>query len=139
MSDLIKTHYKDEDIQKLNLCTDVEKWNSEVEFVDVENNFYRKVFSSSLIERTNLTYYDICFINQELETLTVKTEEFKEKLRGFLIELEGINECDDILCENYFLNYHQIFKMEIENYFYLNRRIKTLMYSFLSEGLKKII
>lgn len=44
MNDVIKTHYMDEDIQRLNLCTDVEKWKSEVSQIDLENQFYKRIF-----------------------------------------------------------------------------------------------
>lgn len=139
MDDLIKQHYEDEDIQRLNLCTDLDKWNSEVKFIATENQFYKRLFSSSLIEKTDLNQYDISYLNQELDTLAIKNKQFSGKLRELLIELEGIKECDDIRCETFHLNNHQNFKVEIENYFFENRKMKTLMYSFLADGTKKFL
>lgn|SRR5690606_26143179 len=137
MSELIQPHYKDEDIQRLNLYTDVNKWKSEVTFIDLENQFYKELFSSSLIEKTDINKQDVYFLQQELENLDDVNQEFLEKLRGFVNELDGYRECDDVLCEAYYLNNHQQFKVEIENYFFKNRNLKTLIYSYIKNGIKK--
>lgn len=137
MDELIKQHYENEDILRLNLCTDLEKWNAEVNFIETENEFYLKLFSSPLIEKTALSPYDIALLKQQLDNIAIKNVHFLDKLREFLIELEGIKECDDIFCETYYLNNHQKFKIEIENFFFENRKFKTLMYSYLTEGVKQ--
>src|SRR5690606_4702982 len=136
MRNIIKPHYEDEDILGLNLCTDVNKWKSEVTFIDIENQFYKKIFSSQLIEKTDINLQDINFLREELEQLDVKNQNFLEKLQGFINELDGIRECDDLQCETYYLNNHQKFKVEIENYFFENRNLKTLIYSYINNGIK---
>lgn len=137
MSEIIKPHYKDEDIQTLNLCTDVNKWKSEVTFIDLENQFYKELFASRLIEKTDINRQDVNFLQQELESLDIKNLEFLEKLRILVNELDGYRECDDVHCDTYYLNNHQKFKIEIENYFFKNRNLKTLIYSYIKNGIKK--
>lgn len=137
MSEIIKPHYKDEDIQILNLCTDVNKWKSEVTFIDLENQFYKELFSSRLIEKTDINKQDVLFLQQEIESLDIKNSEFLEKLRNLVNELDGYRECDDVHCDTYYLNNHQKFKIDIENYFFKNRNLKTLIYSYIKNGIKK--
>lgn len=139
MSDLIKPHFMDEDIQRLNLCTDVDKWKSEVTHIDLENQFYKSIFASSLLEKTAIHKKDIKFLLEELETLDLKNQDFSDKLREFINELDGIKECDDMLCETYYLNNHQKFKVDIENYFYQNRNLKARVYSYITSGIKKYL
>lgn len=137
MSEIIKTHYKDEDIQILNSYTDVNNWKSEVTFIDLENQFYKELFSSRLIEKTDINRQDINFLQQELEALDNNNQEFLEKLRVLTFELEGYRECDDVHCDAYYLNHHQKFKVEIENFLFKNRNLKTLIYSYIKNGIKK--
>lgn len=139
MSDLIKPHYQDEDILMLNLCTDVNKWKSEVTFIEIENQFYKELFSSRLIEKTNINRQDVNFLKQEIEGLDDMNQEFLARLREFIIDLDGLKECDDVHCDTYYLNNHQNFKVEIENYFFKNRNLKTLIYSYLKNGIKKFL
>lgn len=139
MSDLIKPHFMDEDIQRLNLCTDVDKWKSEVKHINLENQFYKKIFSSPLIEKTDINKQDINFLLKELEALDAKNQDFSVKLREFINELDGIKECDDLHCETYFLNNHQKFKIDIENYFYQNRNLKAQIYSYTINGIQKYL
>ncbi len=139
MSDLIKPHFMDEDIQRLNLCTDVNKWKSEVTHIELENQFYKRIFSSPLMDKTAISKEDIKLLLEELETLNLKNMDFSDKLREFIIELDGIKECDDMQCETYYLNNYQRFKIDIENYFYQNRNLKALVYSYATDGIKKYL
>lgn len=137
MNNSIKTHYDNEDIVRLNMCTDLNKWKGEVTFINIENQFYNKLFVSQLIEKSEINRQDLCFLQQELDSLDMKNDDFLERLRAFINELEGFQECDDLQCENFYLNEHQKFKIEIENYFFQNRNLKTLIYSYIENGLKK--
>lgn len=139
MSDLIKPHFMDEDIQRLNLCTDVNKWKSEVTHIGLENQFYKRIFSSPLVEKTAINKEDIKFLLEELRTLDLKNRDFSDKLREFIIELDGMKECDDMHCETYYLNNHQKFKIDIENYFYQNRNLKALVFSYTIDGIQKYL
>ncbi|MFO7719011.1 MAG: hypothetical protein R6W85_01055 [Gillisia sp.] len=139
MSDLIKPHFMDEDIQRLNLCTDVNKWKSEVTHIGLENQFYKRIFSSPLVEKTAINKEDIKFLLEELRTLDIKNQDFSDKLREFIIELDGLKECDDMHCETYYLNNHQKFKIDIENYFYKNRNLKALVFSYTIDGIQKYL
>lgn len=139
MNKLIREHYGSEDIQRLNMFTDVNKWKSEVTFIDLENQFYKKLFSSRLVEKTDITLQDLYYLQQELESLDLKNQAYLEKLMAFILELDGFSECDDLQCETFYLNELQKFKIEIENYFFENRNLKTLIYSYINNGLKKLL
>lgn len=139
MNKLIREHYGSEDIQRLNMFTDVNKWKSEVTFIDLENQFYKKLFSSKLVEKTDITLQDLYYLQQELESLDLKNQAYLEKLMAFSLELDGFSECDDLQCETFYLNELQKFKIEIENYFFENRNLKTLIYSYINNGLKKLL
>lgn len=139
MNKLIREHYGSEDIQRLNMFTDVNKWRSEVTYINHENQFYKKLFSSRLIEKTDINLQDLYYLQQELESLDLKNQVYLEKLMAFILELDGFSECDDLQCETFYLNELQKFKIEIENYFFENRNLKTLIYSYINNGLKKLL
>lgn len=139
MSELIKPHFMDEDIQRLNLCTDVNKWKSEVTHIGLENQFYKRIFSSTLVEKTAINKVDIKFLLEELQSLDLKNQDFSDKLREFINEVDGLKECDDLHCETYYLNNYQKFKVDIENYFYQNRNLKALVFSYTIDGIEKYL
>lgn len=139
MNNLIEPHYDNEDILRLNMCTDLNKWKSEVTFIDIENQFYTRLFLSKLMDYTDINRQDLYFLQQELEVLDGKNQKFLDKLRVLINEMEGFKECDDLQCETFYLNGHQKFKIEIENYFFQNRNLKTLFYSYVNNGFKKFL
>ena len=139
MNNLIKAHYGNEDIQRLNMSTDLNKWKSEATFITIENQFYKKILLSKLVEKININQQDLYFLQQELESLEIKNDEFLEKLRRFINELEGYKECEDLQCETFYLNEIQKFKIEIENYFFENRNLKILLFSYLNNGIKQFL
>ena len=139
MNKIIREHYGSEDIQRLNMFTDVNKWRSEVTFINLENQFYKKLFFSKLMEKTDINLQDLYYLQQELENLNVKNQQFLEKLMAFSLELDGFSECDDLQCETFYLNEIQKFKVDIENYFFENRNLKTLIYSYINNGVKKFL
>lgn len=138
MSHTIKPHHQDEDILRLNLFTDIGKWKSEVKFIAMENKFYKKLFSSSLAKKTELNQENLQQLQKELKSLNERNNYFTDKVQEFHNELEGIRECDDLQCETFFLNNHQELKVTIENYFFQNRDLKSRIYSFLEDTLKKV-
>ena len=139
MNKIIREHYDSDDIQRLNMFTDVNKWKSEATFINLENQFYKKLFFSKLMEKTDINLQDLYYLQQELENLDVKNQQFLEKLMAFSRELEGFSECDDLQCETFYLNEIQKFKVDIENYLFDNRNLKTLIYSYINNGLKKLL
>lgn len=139
MNQVIKPHYEDEDIQRLNLCSDVDIWKSEVKYIDQENKFFKRLFVSNLLKKADIKPEEIIETYQQLENLIKRNQKISKKLQEFFLELEGIRECDDLQCETFYLNSHQEFKVEIENYFYQNRNFKTHLYQLLEEGIEEFI
>ena len=137
MSKLIESYYMDENIQRLSLYTDINTWKSEITHIDLENHFYKRFYSSLLLEKPAINKRHINFPLEELETLDALNQDFSVKLGVFINELEGVKECDDLHCEPYYLNNYQKFKIAIENYFCLNRNLKTRVYFYTTDGIKK--
>ncbi|MCM4158302.1 hypothetical protein FHG64_12025 [Antarcticibacterium flavum] len=139
MKEIVKPHYQDEDIQRINLCTDVNNWKSELSLIEVENRFYAMLFKSKLIDVTEINQQDINFLIQELESLDKSNTSCLDRILVFYNELEGMMECDDVQCDTYYLNNYQQFKVDMENHFHKNRYVKNLIYSYMKTGIKKFL
>ncbi|HSI69092.1 MAG TPA: hypothetical protein VK941_02590 [Gillisia sp.] len=139
MKEIIKPHYQDEDIQRLNLYTDVNNWKSELSLIETENRFYQMLLNSKLIDKTEINQHDINFLIQEVDSLDKVNSDCLERILEFYNELEGMMECEDVQCDTYYLNNYQQFKIDIESHFHKNRYLKTLIYSYMNTGIKKFL
>jgi hypothetical protein len=86
----------------------------ELEGIHEEIDFFKMIFESSLEG-----FSDMSKNKRMIQKLTDKQSEnqiFVAKLNAYIIKLQGINECDDIQCETFYLNDYLKFKMIIETF-----------------------
>lgn len=129
----------DSDIEKLNICTDLHNWKSEITYHDLENQFYLKLFSSELIKKAGISAVNVDLLNRELMLLDDEKENLTYELGKTLLELEKISDNDALSWpESVLLNYQKL-KVELQNYAFRNRKLKVLIYSYLSQGMRKFL
>ncbi|GHA33678.1 hypothetical protein GCM10007103_14040 [Salinimicrobium marinum] len=129
----------DSDIEKLNICTDLHNWKSEITYHDLENQFYLKLFSSELIKKAGISAVNVDLLNRELMLLDDEKENLTYELGKTLLELEKNSDNDALSWpESVLLNYQKL-KIELQNYAFRNRKLKVLIYSYLSQGMRKFL
>ena len=129
----------DSDIEKLNICTDLHNWKSEMTYHDLENQFYLKLFSSELIKKAGISAVNVELLHRELMILDDEKENLTFDLGKTLLELEKISDEEALSWpESFLLNYQKL-KVELQNYSFRNRKLKVLVYTYLSQGMKKFL
>ncbi|HET8838831.1 MAG TPA: hypothetical protein VFM82_07550 [Flavobacteriaceae bacterium] len=130
MKNGIKEHYREEDIQKMKLESDVENWEASVEFTEKEIDFFTDLLNlpqfDSSPAKIRLSLLD------QLEAIHKTNKACSREILEFSNKLEGMNECEDIQCETYFLNSHEEFRDKIEKHLLRFRALKGRIFPYLS-------
>lgn len=132
----IQEHHNEEEVQKLNMENDVSKWRSELEFLEQEINFYLLLLTSSLIERTRSNHIDAKYLVKQFHELKDLNNFHYKTCIQFQNKLQGIEECDDVQCDNAYLNSFLIFKNKLDTHFEVVRTIKRSAFQYLQNGIE---
>ena len=137
MIDNIQEHFNDQDIIKLNISSDIKNWEDELRFNNSEMEFYQRLLNSSLIEKININPEDSKFLFKQLQEVQEANDFQLKTMIKFQNKLEGMKECDDVQCENYYIQDHLVLKSALEKHFRSYRTVKKFVYKYLNTGLKK--
>jgi|SRR6218665_1304177 len=69
----------------------------------------------------------------EFDLLRHKNNDFQNQISAFMLRTEGITECDDLQCEDYFLNGYQEFRSVIELHFAAYRKLKAVFLEAIAD------
>lgn len=133
----IQEHHNEEDVQKLSIQSDVKLWRNKLEFVAEEIDFYLLLLNSSLIERTNSNNIDADYLLKQFTELKDTNKFHKDTCLHFQNSLQGMDECDDVQCDNAYLHSYLIFKDKLEKHFNVVRDIKQASFKYLKFGIEK--
>lgn len=127
----ILTHQTPEEIHKKFMVKDVTRWKEEIEIINVEMIFYRNLINSHLKELTSWNTADYQQLFNGIADVQYYNQLYQMQFQEFTNKLEGINECDDLHCETYFLNDHANFKALIEKHFSNYKVFKKNIFTYL--------
>lgn len=136
---MIQKHHDDIDIQMLFFKQDLNRWFEEAEFIQFEIRFFNGIFISDLITKLQTDFYSTQEHNANLLDFELKHRSLIKELNHLKYKTEGIKECDDLQCENYYLNDINKFKSKIEHHFSNYRNLKKELMTYLNSGLQKFI
>jgi len=139
MTNNIKEHHNDKEVQYLNLERDVALWRNKLKFVADEIAFYLLLLGSSLIEKTHSNNIDANYLLKEFNNLKEINEFYMNTGRHFQNKLQGMVECDDIQCDNAYLHSYLLFKNKLEKHLDEVRNIKQSTFQYLQKGIEKFI
>lgn len=136
MKNEIREHYREEDIQKLKLHKDIENWNAEISFTKKEIRFFSELLQNPLLQNTT-DQQNTSLLLQELKTMEENNGNYSDKVLSFSNTLEGLNECEDLQCETYFLNSHEELREELIKHGVKFQELKEQIFANLSEENKR--
>lgn len=136
MKNEIREHYREEDIQKLKLHKDIENWNAEISFTKKEIRFFSELLQNPLLKNTT-NQQNTSLLLQELKTMEENNGNYSDKVLSFSNTLEGLNECEDLQCETYFLNSHEELREELIKHGVKFQELKEQIFANLSEENKR--
>ncbi|TQD38664.1 hypothetical protein [Haloflavibacter putidus] len=131
MSDEIRNHYDQDDIQKLNLDKDIKSWQNEITFINTELDFFKKNIQFLLVDAQEVQNE----LLEKIKNLRERNNYYSLQLVDYYKDSEGIIECEDVHCETFYLNEHQSFKNELTQHV---QRVRKLKREVFEQLLKKM-
>ena len=134
MSKLIRQHFDSDDIQKLFIDTDLNLWSEETAIISNEVTLFWRLLSARLFELSKERFVSFTDLFDEIEYFAKTNTDFIEKLAAYKLKLEGLKECEDLQCETHFLNGHNSFRYDIQQYLTRYRQLKNALLHSLGIG-----
>lgn len=136
MKNGIKEHYREEDIQKLKLESDVENWEASLAFTEKEILFFEHLLNYPEFNKSS-NEKDVDSLLDQLQRIHKTNRICSDEIVVFSNTLEGMNECEDLQCETYFLNSHEEFRNKIEKHLLRFRALKGRIFPYISKELAR--
>ena len=127
----IKVNQTDEEIHRLFMDADLKRWKEEIEIITIEMDFFKNLLQDSTNECQTSEGNNCANLLKEITDVENNNALFQKDLLDFDNRALGITECDDLQCENFFLNDHASVKESIENHFSNYRVFKKSLLAFL--------
>lgn len=134
MKNEIQSHYREEDIQKLKLNDDIKNWNAELTFMAKEVTFFLVLLTYPFgVEKGTKNQENTNQLLQELKAMDELIKTHTATVLNFNNTLEGLNECEDLQCETYFLNSHEALRDQLKKNGLKYRVLKEHIFSHLEK------
>lgn len=124
-------HFNDEDILKLNIDPEAEQWKRELLFNKKEIQFYRFLLVQKLLQEARLDSGNPKLLLYQLRDFREANDALYQKLLKFRNYLEGMKECDEVQCENFYLKNFLTLKESLEKHSGNFRRLKKVIFKYL--------
>ena len=131
MDNSIKNHYTQEDIERQYIDKDITYWKEELECINAEVTFFKKLLKNKT-DVNDTKNYQALF--EKLEKKQLDNKLALVSLVDYTKKLQGINECEDLDCETYYLNDHIVFKEKIESFLFKYRKLKRAIFTKLNKS-----
>lgn len=95
---------------------DIDYWREETRNLAQELNLYTVLLANRMIEKSKQQYVNYDVIFDKLDSLKATTVELTESLIAANNNWDGIRECDDMQCENHFINEYAALKLKMDGY-----------------------
>ncbi|MGM0634587.1 MAG: hypothetical protein ACQESK_00875 [Bacteroidota bacterium] len=132
----IKSHYNENDIQIMQMNSDLSHWKEIAESAQLEIEFFIKLMKSNIVEKNVDNKADKTFLMNELNAAEKINKDILQQIQDLDVKLEGMKECEDLQCETYFLNEHLQHKRKIREHFSKFRNLKNTLFSYLTPGIE---
>jgi hypothetical protein len=110
---------------------DTRLWREQLEFYLKEIDFYLFLITSPIIQQTEFNSDNTNYLFKQFQNLKESNDFHLETLIHYQCKLPQVKECDDVQCDNAFLNSHLFFKNKLEKHFQEIRNIKQSAFTLL--------
>lgn len=133
MNHSFQDHHDEHEIQMLSIQSEAQQWEERLSLMNEEISFYLDILSSALNKNVSVTINreNAKHLDDELQAINKINEAHLSTFFDYKNKLEGLKECDDVQCENFYLKDHLIFKEKLMQHFKSFRAIKLLIFKYL--------
>lgn len=131
--DKYQEHHNDEEIQILSIQSESEDWEEHLIYISEAIDFFSNILGSGLKEgiQVAINKEDTSYLKKQLDLINKANEFHLTTFFDYKNKLEGLKECDDVQCENFYLMDHLVFKTTLRKHFKDFRKLKVLIFKFL--------
>lgn len=134
-----ENHHREDEVVMLNITPDVAHWTNSLEHIKAELDFYRDLLRSGIVEDLKKNKQDADFLLNQIELLNEENGFQRHTLLKYQTKIEGVKECEDVVCENHYLQDHLLLKKVLEKHFGEFQSLKYKIREFLYNGFKKYL
>lgn len=131
MSTFIPSHLSVHEINQHKLDIEYRHWISRLSFFEEELDFYGRLLTSDIFRNTD----SATAVLVQIPTMKVANKDILEKIHSYKNNLEAYRECDDLECDNFYLNDHENFRVILEKHSAKIREFKSRVFSTVDPGL----
>jgi hypothetical protein len=133
MNHQFQEHHDEHEIQMLSIQSEAKEWEERLSLINEEISFYRDILNSALKENVTVSINkeNSKYLKDELQAINKVNEAHLSSFFDYKNKLEGLKECDDVQCENFYLKDHLIFKENLIQHFRTFRALKILILKYL--------
>ena len=130
----IQEHSTDIELIRLEIIPETKRWMEKTDFLNTEINFLRMLLFRNFIIKINKNVEASKHLLKMLDELQETNNANLKAIREFRIRLEGLRECDDVQCENLYLEEYLNFKEKIYEHLEEVQHVKSLLYDYFGSG-----
>ena len=119
-----------EDVHKKFIDSDIKRWKEEIDIIEVEMTFYRNLLNAHIKENEAWDIVDYSGLAQGISDVQGYNVMFQTTFLNYSNRLQGMAECEDLHCENYYLNEHTHLKESIEGHFSAYKQFKKTLFTY---------
>lgn len=126
-------HHNEQEIQILSIHSESSEWEERLRIIETEAEFFYKLLNVQFNEEfyTRINIEDATYLINQLKSLKEINVIHQKNFQEYLLKQEGLQECDDVQCENFYLKDHLVIKKTLNKHFKAFRELKFIMYNFL--------
>lgn len=133
MIDKFQEHFDEQEVQVWSIQAESSEWEERLKMIDTEAAFFYKLltaqFSEELTAKINLE--DSNYLQQQVKSIKEINNFHQKTFQDYKLKQEGLKECDDVQCENFYLKDHLIFKKTLTRHFKAFRELKFIIHKYI--------
>jgi hypothetical protein len=134
----MKNHYRDEEILKLNMSSELKLWQENISFMEQEIGFYLRLLQKSSFFKTEKNIEDLKFLVKQLQEIHEMNSLNSKLLRDYKLKAENIRECDDVQCENQYVQEHLHVKNSFQKHLKKSQIVKGFVFKYILENMQEV-
>ena len=131
MSTSIPSHLSVHEINQHKLDVEYKHWIARLNFFEEEFDFIGRLLSSSAFLKAE----GVSEILKEVPSIISANREILEKVHSYRNNLDLYRECEDLECDNFYLNDHEKFRVVLEQHSADIRKFKKRVFKALEPAL----
>lgn len=110
-----------------------EAWISEMAHLTWDIHFFKKFLKAPLFRPVPDLYEKISGFLKELNTCKEELQELNQEIQNHRFDLEKMLECDDVSCDNFYLEQHKKLENQVKNFSNHMRNLQSQIVTYTSD------